>query len=492
LDTACTEGLCERPVGLKKITAAALNIAADHDADHSSLDLTRLFETSMIDGRGMTYYRELLDTCGWIGIKMKMRPKTLEAIFNTFSIKGVVDYTRRGRQTNYAIYVTKRPVAADPNVAEWTNTQEIKTESSLQGKLTANPFRNPAATVQRCGIPLRPGPPRTLVSDQSRVSSDMTKNDMRSQSTSVLTDCVNRSDRHYTSMNDKLSTIAEQKRGATFHPQSPAACRRAFDSSSKSCNMISCLMDDNIGDLDENLQVADPTRNCGMKIGTHELDVIESPHQRAFAATFNLDSDEKIDTDAVTTASFARVTANVLEEVEVHILPVSIHGARTSEAQIAHTARHTIFAPISGDKKDQVHITHSSVHHETDTHPEPDIEAFLCPSAHDPLPRARRPIPAVITSSPNQVIAARDVGIVCSASQRVPDVHPYALSVRDIADVWPKPLDPGADLHPLTFRVLERHHVMSDCLESAQAEPYEDQSSPPLRWSKPLRRMNAR
>jgi hypothetical protein len=96
------------------------------------------------------------------------------------------------------------------------------------------------------------------------------------------------------------------------------------------------LMDNNSGDLDENLQLADLTNLCGMEACTHELDIDESPHQRELTAASNLDLVEMIDADAITKPSFARVTAKMLEAVMVRILPTSMRGGRTSEVRIAH------------------------------------------------------------------------------------------------------------------------------------------------------------
>ncbi len=278
-----------------------LEIAAVHGARPLFLDLSRPSEIKMIDGQGVTYFREIRDARGRIRNKIELPAKILETTFDTLFIKGVVDQTKP---------------TTDPNMVEWTKTlerpQEIKTGFNLEG------------------------PPRTMASDQSHESSDMARNNMWSPSASVPTDCLAGGDQHQTSVHGELVMTAERKPRASSRPKSPTARSRAFNSPSKSLKATSHPMDNNSGNLDENLQLADLTHLCGTQVCTHELDIHESPHQREFAAASNLDSAEMIDADATTTASFARTTAKVLEEVEVRILPTSMRGGGASEARISH------------------------------------------------------------------------------------------------------------------------------------------------------------
>ena len=198
MDTACIEVLCKRPVGLKKINVAVLKIDAEHGAQYLLLDLTRLLKINVIDGQGVTYFREIRNARGRIMNKIELSTKILETTFDIFFIKGVVDQTRLEKQTASAINLPSR---LDPVLIS-CGLSSVLVHSAMVGY------------VVDCFV--------------IAISSLVAKNDMWSPSASVPTDCIAGGDQHHASMHDELTDDRRAKAKGISSPEAVSSTQQGL------------------------------------------------------------------------------------------------------------------------------------------------------------------------------------------------------------------------------------------------------------------------
>ena len=151
-----TEGMNDRPIGVKKILAAVKKIATGHGAHSLYLDLTRLFDCKMKDGQWVPYFKEFRSARSRIKSRTESEAEILEAIYDTIFVMGVINQPILKDQIAKILSMTKWPTA-DINMAEWSITLEtiqgMKKGSNHDGKLIAN------ATKMSTGSPRPRAPP---------------------------------------------------------------------------------------------------------------------------------------------------------------------------------------------------------------------------------------------------------------------------------------------------------------------------------------------
>jgi hypothetical protein len=377
LDAGYVEGLGERPVGLKKILAAVRKIATGHGAHSLYLDLTRLFETKMVDGGWVTFFREFRNNRGKIKNRVEPPEEILEAIYDTIFIMGVLDQPKLEKQVSEVLALTKWP-AADELMRKWTVTLEtiqgIKRGSNPEGKVIANAARSAATSSRPRGSAPSPKPLKDAAVRQITCFGCGKEGHVVSECTSEPVNCSTCGDQHHTSMHERVMLIAKRnKRKAVPHPKSPAARGRSANPAHKSAKTTAYSMDSNSGDSDDDLQLADLTRLYGLQARSYESDVRDYADLPALLTRQEVESDEdeEINAHAAMVANVARAPMRMSERDEVHALSSSMSRMRMT------SSRNSVFDPPSEDDEDIVLQAHSSVHFEIDLDPPPDVEAFL-------------------------------------------------------------------------------------------------------------------